>query len=65
MNTPTILKKIIDRKWEEVKERSSQTTLHSLSPLSQEADPVRGFKASLESKIAAGLPAVISEIKKA
>lgn len=65
MNTPTILKKIIDRKWEEVKERSSQVTINELSKRAKDADPVRGFKASLESKIAAGLPAVISEIKKA
>jgi indole-3-glycerol phosphate synthase len=65
MNTPTILKKIIDRKWEEVKERSANVSINELSVLAKEADPVRGFKLALESKIAAGLPAVISEIKKA
>ncbi|MFT6325151.1 MAG: indole-3-glycerol phosphate synthase [Bermanella sp.] len=65
MNTPTILKKIIDRKWQEVKERSALVSINQLSALAKEADTVRGFKASLEKKIAAGLPAVIAEIKKA
>jgi indole-3-glycerol phosphate synthase len=65
MNTPTILKKIIDRKWEEVKERSASVSINELSGLAKEADPVRGFKSALEAKIASGLPAVISEIKKA
>lgn len=65
MNTPTILKKIIDRKWEEVKERSSNISINELAVLAKDADPVRGFKKSLEKKIEQGLPAVISEIKKA
>jgi indole-3-glycerol phosphate synthase len=65
MNTPTILKKIIDRKWQEVKERSASVSINQLSALAKDADAVRGFKASLEQKIAAGLPAVIAEIKKA
>jgi indole-3-glycerol phosphate synthase len=65
MNTPTILKKIIERKWEEVKERSASVSINELSAMVKDADPVRGFKASLEKKIEAGLPAVISEIKKA
>lgn len=65
MNTPTILKKIIDRKWEEVQERSARVSINALSSMAKDADPVRGFKAALEAKIASGLPAVISEIKKA
>jgi indole-3-glycerol phosphate synthase len=65
MNTPTILKKIIDRKWEEVTERSSQVSINALQALTKDADPVRGFRRALEAKIAAGDPAVISEIKKA
>jgi indole-3-glycerol phosphate synthase len=65
MNTPTILKKIIDRKWQEVKERSASVSINQLSVLAKDADAVRSFKASLEKKIAAGLPAVIAEIKKA
>lgn len=65
MNTPTILKKIIDRKWEEVKERSAQISINELQRKAKDADGVRGFRKALETKIAAGDPAVISEIKKA
>lgn len=65
MNTPTILKKIIDRKWEEVKERSAQVSINELQKQVKDADGVRGFRKALEAKIAAGDPAVISEIKKA
>lgn len=65
MNTPTILKKIIDRKWEEVKERSAQISINELQKQIKDADGVRGFRKALEAKIAAGDPAVISEIKKA
>ncbi len=65
MNTPTILKKIVDRKWEEVKERSEKVSVAQLHSLAKAQSACRGFKQSLETKIAAGLPAVISEIKKA
>ncbi len=65
MNTPTILKKIIDRKWQEVKERSAQTSIAELQVQAQQQDACRGFKQALERKIANGQAAVISEIKKA
>ena len=65
MNTPTILKKIIDRKWQEVKERSANVSINELANQAKYSDKPRGFKAALEAKIAAGDPAVISEIKKA
>jgi indole-3-glycerol phosphate synthase len=65
MNTPTILKKIIDRKWQEIKERSAKVSINELAKQAKYSDKPRGFKAALETKIAAGLPAVISEIKKA
>lgn len=65
MNTPTILKKIIDRKWQEVKERSASVSINELANQAKYSDKPRGFKTALESKIAAGDPAVISEIKKA
>ena len=65
MNTPTILKKIIDRKWQEVKERSAKISINELASQAKYSDKSRGFKAALEAKIAAGDPAVISEIKKA
>jgi indole-3-glycerol phosphate synthase len=65
MNTPTILKKIVDRKWQEVEERSASVSINELHTIAKEQDACRGFQKALESKIAAGLPAVISEIKKA
>lgn len=65
MNTPTILKKIIDRKWQEVKERSANVSINELANQAKYSDKPRGFKAALEAKIAAGNPAVISEVKKA
>lgn len=65
MNTPTILKKIVDRKWQEVKARSANVSIVQLQQLAKEQDACRGFQKALETKIAAGNPAVISEIKKA
>jgi len=65
MNTPTILKKIIDRKWEEVKERSAKVSINELASQAKHADAPRGFKRAMEAKIANGEPAVIAEIKKA
>ncbi|MEY8205751.1 MAG: indole-3-glycerol phosphate synthase TrpC [Bermanella sp.] len=65
MNTPTILKKIIDRKWQEVKAHSAQVSINTLLAQANNQDACRGFKQALESKIASGQAAVISEIKKA
>ncbi len=65
MNTPTILKKIIDRKWQEVKERSAQVSISELQAQARGQDNCRGFKQALENKIKSGQAAVISEIKKA
>ena len=62
---PDILIKILNRKIEEVHERSQKVPLEDLYPqaLSQEAP--RGFVKAIETKILLGLPAVIAEIKKA
>ncbi len=65
MNTPTILKKIIERKWQEVKEHSARISINELQAQAQDQDECRGFKQALENKVANGQPAVISEIKKA
>ena len=65
MNTPTILKKIVDRKWEEVEQRSAKVSISELQTLAKQQDACRGFQRALEAKISAGLPAVISEVKKA
>ncbi|HEY7884639.1 MAG TPA: indole-3-glycerol phosphate synthase TrpC [Cellvibrionaceae bacterium] len=64
-DTPTVLKKIIARKWQEISERKPQVSVAELERQAAAADPVRGFVRALEEKIAAGKPGVIAEIKKA
>lgn len=64
-DTPDILKKIIDRKWQEIQLRSEKTGLAQLRDKINEASPTRGFVASIRDKIDQNLPAVIAEIKKA
>jgi len=64
-DTPTILKKILDRKHEEIAERSAVTSVAQLIEKAQSAPSPRGFAAALAAKIAAGQSAVIAEIKKA
>ena len=64
-DTPDILKKILQRKTEEIAERSLNTTLAILQTLASEADATRGFIASISNKIGQQKAAVISEIKKA
>lgn len=65
LNTPTILKKIIDRKREEVAERSASITIAMLKEQIKTASAPRGFVQAMEAKLAAGQSAVIAEIKKA
>ncbi|NEV64980.1 indole-3-glycerol phosphate synthase TrpC [Thiorhodococcus minor] len=64
-DTPDILRKIVRRKLEEIQTRSAQRTQSDLIADLAQASPPRGFAAALESKLAAGQPAVIAEIKKA
>ncbi|MCW8956368.1 MAG: indole-3-glycerol phosphate synthase TrpC [Gammaproteobacteria bacterium] len=64
-DTPDILKKILQRKVEEITERSQKVSLKQQSQLAELASPVRGFILSIENKIAAGKAGVIAEIKKA
>ncbi len=64
-STPTVLKKIIERKWQEIAERSKQRSLVSLQELVPMADEPRGFARAIQSAIAAGRSAVIAEAKKA
>ncbi|GMR09085.1 MAG: indole-3-glycerol phosphate synthase TrpC [Gammaproteobacteria bacterium] len=63
--TPDILQKIISRKQQELADRRQQTSLQQAIKLAQTAPPVRGFVSAIIAKHHAGLPAVISEIKKA
>jgi indole-3-glycerol phosphate synthase len=65
MNAPTILKKIVARKYEEVAERAAAVPLAVLKEKLGAAPPVRGFANAMANTIAAGKPAVIAEVKKA
>ncbi|WP_020407761.1 indole-3-glycerol phosphate synthase TrpC [Hahella ganghwensis] len=63
--TPTILKKIVERKKEEVAERKSRQSLADIKEKLTAASPVRGFVRAIQSRLDTGQPAVIAEIKKA
>jgi indole-3-glycerol phosphate synthase len=65
MSTPTVLKRILDRKREEVIERKRFRSLASVRDEAEAQSASRGFVASIDRRIAAGDPAVIAEIKKA
>ena len=64
-NTPTILRRIIERKHEEVAERKQKTPLANIQDQLTSASTARGFVKSIRAKLEAGNPAVIAEIKKA
>ncbi len=63
--TPDILKKILQRKAEEIVDRVQKVSLQTLSQQIAAADPPRGFVQAIESSLQAGRPAIIAEIKKA
>lgn len=63
--TPTVLRKIIARKWEEIAERKTKVSLNDLKQQAAAQLPARGFVAAIEHKIAQGQSGVIAEIKKA
>lgn len=63
--TPTILKNIIARKYEEVAARERQVPIATLLGQVRQAPTLRGFAQHLQNKVAQGLPGVIAEIKKA
>lgn len=60
-----ILQRILARKRDEVRERLARTSLRELAARIADAPPPRGFRAALEAKLGAGLPAVIAEVKRA
>lgn len=64
-DTPDILKKIIQRKFEEIDERQAKVSLQQLIEVAEKAEQPRGFVAAIEAKINSGKAAVIAEIKKA
>lgn len=64
-NTPDILVKILDRKKEEIADRSKKIPAGIMQQLAEAADEPRGFVDAISRKIADGHAAVIAEIKKA
>jgi len=62
---PDILVKILNRKREEIVERSVKVSIEQLKQQCKSADAVRGFIKSIENKINNKQSAVIAEIKKA
>ena len=64
-DAPTILRKILARKREEVNARRKRDSLGSLEQRIMEQTPVRGFTRTLQERVAAAEPAVIAEVKKA
>jgi len=69
MNTPTVLKRIVARKLEEIAQRQQHTTIDDLK-IKVEANRTgamapRGFAKAMQAKLDQGLPAVIAEAKKA
>jgi len=64
-DTPDILNRIVQRKREEIAERSSRLPLDLLLSGVEAAPPIRGFVAAIESRLQAREPAVIAEIKRA
>jgi len=64
-NHSDILQTILQRKAEEIAERSGKISMQEISSRADAADPVRGFIAAIETRLADRQPAVIAEIKKA
>jgi len=64
-DAPDILKKIVQRKREEIAERLLVNPLKVVIEKSGHANKPRGFVKAIETKIAQNLPGVIAEIKKA
>lgn len=60
-----ILERILAVKRREVAAAISRIDMAAVREVARQAPPVRGFEAALRAKVAAGLPAVIAEIKKA
>lgn len=64
-DTPTVLKRIVTRKHEEVAERRARLSLEDCRAEARRQPAPRGFAAALQRQIDAGDPAVIAEIKHA
>lgn len=65
MTAPTILKKIIARKYEEIEQNRQQLSVQQLQAMAEKQSRPRGFVQAIRARLAEGLPAVIAEVKKA
>jgi len=65
VSVPTVLEKIVARKFEEVAARRAQVSLAEVEAAARSADAPRGFARALLEQAARKQPAVIAEIKKA
>ncbi len=65
MSTPTVLKNILQRKQQEIAERSSNVDIEDLKELIKQQSAPRGFLAAMQNKLASGRSAIIAEVKKA
>jgi indole-3-glycerol phosphate synthase len=65
VSVPTVLEKIVARKFEEVAARRAQVSLADVEAAARSADAPRGFARALLEQAARKQPAVIAEIKKA
>lgn len=63
--TPTILRKIVARKWEEIEERKRRISLADSKARAADQPPCRGFAQALGERVNQSHPAVIAEVKKA
>jgi indole-3-glycerol phosphate synthase len=64
-DTPDILKKILDKKVEEVANRKQRMSIADLEEIAQGVEKPRGFYKALQRKADAKQPGIIAEIKKA
>ena len=65
VDVPDILKRIIQRKHEEIEHRQVSLPVTSLRRQAESSDPARGFCQAISQTLATGNSAVIAEIKKA
>ena len=65
MPVPSVLQKIVKRKYQEIVERKRKMPTKALRAHIDDQTASRGFTSAIERKITMGLPAVIAEIKKA
>lgn len=63
--TPTILRKIVSRKWEEIDVRQRSRSAADCKARAADQPPARGFADALRARIEKRSPAVIAEVKKA